>query len=139
MDGGRLSMELGQMLFSGQADYRIDADDHIYVQKGLVVLSSFLAEAKGTDEYDLTGNVGGEFTSPEFDLRAYCWCDGDQHPDGCPPNFYHHATGFGVSWYKYLGRGTLLSRHISARDWSRILIQCLNHVGRNVEPDPEYA
>lgn len=128
------NLELGQMLFSGQTFLDVDGDRFPYVGDGISTLDHFLAEALGED-FGRTGNEGvNEFTSSVFDMRGYCWCDGVEHPDGCPLNFVHHASGFGVSWYKHLGRGVLISRAISAREWARILIQCLNHVGLEVKP-----
>jgi hypothetical protein len=124
-------LELGQMILSNNRWHSVDMEPH--VEAGIELIAAFHAEASGREQAGqgpLTGNSGGSFSSPLFDMRAYCWCDGEgEHRDGCPPNFHHHASGFRATWYKYNGRGGTQSRRISAREWSRIVVDCLTYIG----------
>lgn len=59
-----------------------------------------------------------------FELRAYCWCDGGTHADGCPPNFRHAASGFEAYWYKHSGRGESCNQEVSLFEWQKIQRDC---------------
>lgn len=48
-------------------------------------------------------NNGGKYENDTFALRSYCWCDGNLHKDGCPPNFQYNDIR--ISWYKHHQRG----------------------------------
>lgn len=79
-------------------------------------------------------NVGGEFIAPAFTVRAYCWCDGDRHPDGCPPNFEWRDVK--ICWYKYLGRGTSSNVVLTPDLTAEMLMDCLASVrGMDVDLD----
>lgn len=97
-----------------------------------------LAEAIGRHRGDyqegwgsLASNSGSEeYTGPVFDMRCYCWCDGDRpgHEESCPPNFHHHATGIQVAWYKHAGRGASINQKISSAHWKRVIAECRDSV-----------
>lgn len=68
---------------------------------------------------DPTENNGSEFVNDTFEMRAFDWSD----PDEYEPNFKY--KDFEVEWYKYLGRGMELSRHITPNEINDMLIECL--------------
>lgn len=70
---------------------------------------------------DLTGNVGGEFTCPCFELRAYQWNEDDERP-----NF--SCDGFEVRWYKYCGRGTSMNKDITPAEWVVVFDKCVEWI-----------
>lgn len=72
------------------------------------------------------GNVGGEFEAPAFKVRAYCWCDGDTHPEGCPPNF--EWKNVRICWYKHLSRGTSANIDLTPNLVAEMLTDCLESV-----------
>lgn len=81
---------------------------------------------KQLEAIDPTGNEGSEFENKVFEMRSFCWCDGQRHPDGCPPNFkYKNNKPFEVEWYKYLGRGMETNRDLSADEINVMLNDCL--------------
>ena len=116
--------ELGQMLFSETVQNQYETPD--FVTNGLKVLAALIQEQRG-DENPLTTNWsdGDDYLNEVFELRAYCWCDGEKHLNGCPPNFAHRPSGTSVSWYKHSGRGTSINRNLTVEGWSVILISCL--------------
>jgi hypothetical protein len=74
-----------------------------------------------------TGNVGGEpFVTSAFTMRAYCWCDGGGHPEGCPPNF--EWRDLRICWYKHLGRGTSANADLTPDMIAEMLTDCLASV-----------
>lgn len=94
-----------------------------FVEAGLRVLGAALADESSSGG-DPCGNTGAIFENDVFAMRAYCWCDGDAHPDGCPANFEHKASGFEASWYKYLGRGGSMSGPIDVGRFEVLLEEC---------------
>lgn len=77
------------------------------------------------DEGPLTINYGAEpFSNERFSMRTYCWCDGDAHPDGCPPNFEYYPLGLVVSWYKHVGRGASCNQKHTDEEWKTIVRGC---------------
>lgn len=70
------------------------------------------------------GSYGTEdFETPAFVMRSYCWCEGDRHPDICPPNFQWRDLK--VSWYKHASRGVSCNRPVSPDECAEILTECL--------------
>ena len=102
------------------------------VQNGLRMMGSMideLAQVHGLAAgLDPTCNSGAQLQFPSFAIRAYCWCDGEEHADECPPNFEYPSAGIAIEWYKHLGRGTGANREISSREWAKIQMQCLQEV-----------
>ncbi len=78
--------------------------------------------------FDPTSNTGAEVHFPNFTIAAYCWCDGERHPDDCPPNFEYPSRDISVEWYKYLGRETMTNRKIAPKEWAEVQSQCLKEV-----------
>lgn len=66
------------------------------------------------------------FVTDVFSMLPYCWCGGDAHPDGCPPNFTWRNVQ--ISWYKHLGRGTSSNIDLSPDLISELLDDCLASV-----------
>jgi hypothetical protein len=94
-------MELGQMA-RGDEVMQYEAN---WATEGLYVIADAIAAKRG-DANALVQNSGGdEFVCGTFQMRPYCWCEGDVHPEGCPPQFVYGAAGFVLRWYKYAGRG----------------------------------
>ena len=72
--------------------------------EGLFVIADAI-KAKREDDYSLVlKNSGEDFVCPTFEMRAFCWCDGSVHPDGCPVNFLFGSAGFWIAWREYAGR-----------------------------------
>ena len=119
--------DLGQMAFSNTPWQQCEMQGH--VEEGLCLLASLISEVRGTTYGSLVSNTGDEpWESAAFAMRAYCWCDGDRHPDGCPPNFEHYDSGLVANWYKHVGRGHSQNRAISVREWVNILGSCIREV-----------
>lgn len=116
--------ELGQALFSEGIQNQYETPD--FVIKGLHIIAALIQEKQG-NESPLTGNHsdGDDFLNDTFEMRSYCWCDGDKHLNGCPPNFAHRPSGTSCNWYKHAGRGASINRNLSVEGWSVILIDCL--------------
>ena len=118
--------ELGQAVFGGPWE---SLDTPGYVTAGFDVIASRIASRRGLDPEGmsvLTANSGeGDYVSDVFAMRSYCWCDGSTHPDGCPPNFEHAASGFVARWYKHANRGQSCNRLMGAQEWSAVLAECL--------------
>lgn len=86
-------------------------------------------------QYESPINNNGEvYETDRFKMEAYCWCDGDLHKEGCPPNFLYKPNNFRVRWYKYLGRGSSMSRSITEKEAVEMFQDCLESVRRNEKP-----
>ena len=113
--------ELGQFIFSNATFGEFQMQHH--VKLGIAQISEFLVHTLPMD-HNPTDNSGAYFSNDVFSIRAYCWCDGDEHPKGCPPNF--ECGDFEASWYKHLGRGSSQSRLLSAEEWDSIYRKCID-------------
>jgi hypothetical protein len=114
--------EIGQYAFSGSPWGEWSMSRRVY--RFMRDLGEKLADSFGRAP---TGNTGEHFENEVFSMRAYCWCDGDRHPDGCPPNF--KCGDFEVRWYKYLGRGSSMNRNIGAEELAEIERRCMESLG----------
>jgi hypothetical protein len=129
-------LELGQALLSNATWQEHDMPAH--VEEAISFIASFHAEASGRamrGEGAMDSNVGGAYRGPVFALRAYCWCEGDRHPDGCPPNFEFYPRGFKASWYKHLGRGANVNRVPSVRETAAMLVTCIQFIAQAPEDE----
>lgn len=63
------------------------------------------------------------FETDIFVMRPYCWCDGEKHPDGCPPNFQWRDVQ--ITWYKHLSRGLSANQVLSPDVVAEMLVECL--------------
>lgn len=111
--------ELGQALFGGPWE-TVEMEDH--VRAGIDALS-FLIAGDDFARLHITNSGAEEFDNGTFELRSYCWCDGGQHPDGCPPNFKY--GDFEARWYKHSGRGSSQNRPVPLVEWREILACCV--------------
>lgn len=115
--------ELGQLAWSNSEWYEHEMESH--VEAGIALLGLLIAD--GDWERDCTGNHGpaGNIESGAFEIRGYCWCDGEAagHENGCPPNF--KFGDFECRWYKHLGRGSTQSRIMPFSEWRKIMSECL--------------
>lgn len=125
--------ELGQMLFSNGGWQEHDLPE--YMVSGLMTLACAIEAQRYGDAADgtriLTSNYGEEdFCSDVFSMRSYCWCDGELtgHEQACPPNFEMPGADVVVRWYKHVGRGASVNRPVSALEWARLLVCCLEAV-----------
>ena len=109
----------------------IEPDNDNYVQRGIEMLGSLVAG--GDPEKNPCSNSGASFKNGTFELNAYCWCDGEQHPDGCPPNF--KCGDFSAEWYNHVNRGFIQSRRISAQEWGDIIIKCIGSLRNNIRKE----
>lgn len=77
---------------------------------------------------------GADYENDVFMMHRFCWCE----KESCPwcgadaPNFLHKKSGFGVTWYKYIGRGMAVSKKISGKKLAAIVNECL----QSIEPRP---
>lgn len=119
-------MELGQMV---RGDTVFEHEAH-WATEGLFVIADAIAAKRG-DQSPLVNNSGGdEFVCPTFAMRPYCWCEGDVHPDGCPPQF-EYANGFKIRWYKYAGRGqTANMAKPPGMAWELAVADCIQAVAK---------
>lgn len=112
------------MLFSNGVVWTTECPHFVTV--GLDLIGEMISD--GEYSTDPTSNVGAEYVNNVFQMRSYCWCDGDRegHENGCPPNFEH--GDFAVSWYKHSHRGSSCSRIISRGEWWAIVRECVDSV-----------
>lgn len=125
------NLELGQMVLSNNDWHQYDAD---WATDGVYMISQIIAELRGKDPNGgwstLASNSGDEeFINDIFEMRSYCWCDGERHPDLCPPNFLYKPTGMIMTWYKHAGRGiTSNKKYPGARTWFEIIKHCIGSI-----------
>lgn len=124
-------MELGQMLLSNNNWHRYEAD---WATDGLRMIAEIISESRGFSPdgwNDLTSNSGGdEFVNDVFEMRSYCWCEGDgNHENGCPPNFLYKKNGLTITWYKHAGRGiTANMEYPGAKNWFKAINICIESI-----------
>lgn len=117
-------VELGQELFSNSPHQEYEVD---WASGGLVALAEVI-KVKRNDRGLLVSNWGeSSYESDIFDMRTYCWCDGEKegHQDGCPPNFHYKPTNLIINWYKHCERGVSANQDLSALDWFKIVQHCI--------------
>lgn len=127
------NLELGQLLTTDRDWHRYDAD---WATDGLYMIAQIIAEDRGKDPLGgwvtLTSNSGEEeYINDIFEMRPYCWCDGEHegHQDGCPPNFIYKPTGLSIQWYKHAGRGIVANqKYNSAIYWFNIVKSCIDSI-----------
>lgn len=122
----------------GRAKY----DDGLYEISSQIILKTDGPEA-------LRGalpSYGEEFKNDVFEMHPEHW-DGDctcgweeqaknfqeTHPpsETCPlvrPNFHHYKSGLKVWWYKYMGRSEESNMELGFREWSTIVLECLDSI-----------
>lgn len=129
------SPEIGQACFSNTEwqEYEMPTD----LQLALELLGSLLAglpdergEGEKVSRPGVGHNCANSFANNTFAMRDYCWCDGDLHPDGCPPNFHHYASGVRCAWYKHLGRSPSVNVEVSPWMAAEILVDCIESLKR---------
>jgi hypothetical protein len=124
-------MELGQILLSNKQWEEFEAD---WATDGLHLIAQVIAEKRGHDPIGgwttLTSNSGeDEYDNGTFFMSSYCWCDGERHLDGCPPNFIYKLNGLQISWYKHAGRGIRSNMEFPGmQNWSKALIKCIESI-----------
>lgn len=94
------------------------------VERALRTLGEEIADRDLVDGYNPMDNSGAQYETPVFKVRAYCWCDGELHKDGCPPNF--EWRDFRACWYKHAGRGNSQNRKMKPREAAEMLRECLD-------------
>jgi hypothetical protein len=77
------------------------------------------------ERYRIGSNCAEEFLAGVFEMRDYCWCDGDRlgHEVGCPPNFRWRDVE--INWYKHLGRGMSANVELSPESAQQMLAECV--------------
>ena len=128
------SLELGQMLLSNNDWHQYECN---WAQEGLNLIAEVIAEIRGKSHgrygWDgvLTSNHGAEeYINEVFEMRSYCWCDGESdHENGCPPNFLYKPTGLVITWYKHAARSaTTNKKYPGARTWFEIVKHCIGSI-----------
>lgn len=122
--------ELGQLVTG--AAFERHTTPH-YVTAGFTVLDALYAERfeGGSDLHARIANHGGSpIVTETFEMRPYCWCDGERegHEEGCPPNFVHHPSGFSAYWYKHAERSETCSAVLTPLEWASVLRECIDAV-----------
>lgn len=114
--------ELGQMLF-GNTEY-FEHEVPPFIESCLDALGDLVSNGVYAD--NPTSNTGAAFSNDTFQMRSYCWCDGelDGHQDGCPPNFVFGDLA--ITWYKHSHRGASMSREVTFQEWLPIFMKCVN-------------
>ncbi len=115
--------ELGQALFGGPWEENMTPP---YVTSGLDVIAERIAEWRGCDQLLVANDGEPEFINDVFAMRSYCWCDGESHPAGCPPNF--ESNGYAARWYKHSHRGQSINSVPGVSEWAQILTACLQSI-----------
>lgn len=121
--------ELGQAIFGGPTE-EYPCPEYLVGLLGALAQEIERVEWNRTQKpYDAPiHNVGEVYDTDKFHMESYCWCDGEKHSDGCPPNFVYHPTGLRVRWYKYLGRGGSMDRIISTDHAVAMFDDCMTSV-----------
>jgi hypothetical protein len=70
----------------------------------------------------------GDFENDVFALRPYYW--GDDDGEAAKPNFLHKPSGLEIRFYKYLGRGMSVSRHVCPDCFLPIFAECMNSLAQ---------
>ncbi len=109
--------ELGQFVFgnpTGRFDF--DAMPDSYVVEEMLRLIAYRAAGNDSD--------AGDFENAVFVMRPYYW--GDDEAEAAKPNFLHKASGLEIRWYKYIGRGMTVNRHVCPDCFQDIFAECMN-------------
>lgn len=114
------NIELGQAFLSGNG---VLEHDYYEAESGLYALAQIVAVRLGRP----AGWDVPEFANTAFTIRPYCWCDNEEHPDGCPPNFAHRY-GLRINWYKHIGRGMSANWEYDDRQWVDVLVDCIRSI-----------
>ena len=111
--------ELGQVAF-GQPWQRYDLP--AWVEQLLWRIDAALEAAAGDDDWAWSGspfqNTGARYQNDTFTVEAYSWGDEAQ-----PWNFTWGDVG--ISWYKWLGRGSSINQQLGHAKGMRMLDECL--------------
>jgi hypothetical protein len=113
---------INQVLLSNTESYPIEMQEHVIQM--IVNIGNALYDSGLVPYSNPVDNCGQKYEGPTFAIRSYCWCEGDDHPNGCPPNF--EWRDFKCSWYKYIGRGSSQNREMSeeeAKEMGKVCIQ----------------
>lgn len=107
--------ELGQALFGNPTcQHDFDAMPSSYaVEEMLNVLWHFV----DGDSYE-------PFSNDVFEMRPYYWGDVEEETD--KPNFLHRASGLEIRWYKHIGRGMTVNKHVCPECFLPIFAECMN-------------
>jgi hypothetical protein len=132
-------LELGQMLFTSNTQILTAPD---FIKDGLLLIAQAVKDKAGRKDNNFEGLLTDNSGEPNFEnsifaMRRYCWCDGDLHPDGCPPNFEHYPSGLAVSWYKHARRGVTINCYVTSSQWLDVVqesLKSLNLVGDKLPP-----
>jgi len=126
----RFEPELGQMIFTNTPMQEYSVPD--WLEALLMGLWAEIERVEWNNTQEVVdnpfSNTGAEYKTDKFEVKAYCWCDGERHENGCPPNFLYKPTGFIVNWYKHLGRGASMNRKITPKEATKMFDDCLKSV-----------
>lgn len=103
--------ELGQMAFSNT-----EWQQHDVPELAIAALRALADEIERVEwnrtqkEFSPpTNNSGSHYKTDKFEMNAYCWCDGERHKKGCPPNFKWRDVI--INWYSLMS-STLHNRSV---------------------------
>ena len=121
--------ELGQWAFSNSEF--LEAPVSELFTAALVALAGEISRVMWNstqEEFHIGSNYGEQFIAPVFEMRDYCWCDGELagHENACPPNFQWRDVK--VNWYKHMGRGMSANRDVPPEEIAEMLVECLEAV-----------
>ena len=131
----RFFPELGQAAFSNTQWQQYECSELAVAALWAIgdEIGRVVGNATQEPTYPPTASYGGEqFVTDVFAMRPYCWCEGDQHPAGCPPNF--EWKNVRVCWYKHVGRSPSCNVVLAPDMIAEMLTECLTAI-RQAEPD----
>jgi len=76
----------------------------------------------GPDQGVWTASSGLDYRNDVFETRSF-WAHSEDEID--EPHFRHYASGLEVWWYKRVGRSTESNIGMTALEWYRIVVECL--------------
>jgi len=107
-----------------------DQHEAFWATEGLFVIADAIVAQRGDEMSLVNKDARGEFACPTFTMRAYCGCEGAQHPVGCPPNFEFPAAGFELWWERLVGVHQIANREKPpGMRWELAVADCIRAVG----------
>jgi len=81
-------------------------------------------------DYKLGGgydfSTGIDYRNPVFQTQSF-WAHADDE-DYVTPGFQHFSSGLAVDWYKRVGRSTESNKNLTALEWYKIVVECIESV-----------
>ena len=109
--------EMGQAVFGNpMGEFDFDSMENSGIVEDMLRIISWYAT--GDSSYS------DEFKNDVFELRSYYWGEDDEIE--ALPNFKHYKTGLEIRWYKYIGRGMSVNKHVCPECFYNVFVECMN-------------